>query len=133
MTIDEQIQELNNTVKCTLAPSEIHGIGVFALRDIREGEKLYTAPTEYKMYEMPYKKLKKLRPEIKKLVLERWPMAFNDVPFESPNNVGLMSFMNHSEDPNSLQDIASKDIEKGEEVTEDYRIIENYKKIFDFL
>lgn len=133
MTIDQQIKELNSEIKATLKPSEIHGIGVFALRDIKEGDKLYTAPVEYKMYEIPFERLDKLRPDIKDIVMERWPMVYHDVAFESPNNVGLMGFMNHADEPNSLQDIASQDIKRGEEITEDYRLIQDFKKIFKFL
>ena len=39
LTRSEQIMELSSTVKCKLAPSNIHGIGVFAIRDIKKGEK----------------------------------------------------------------------------------------------
>ena len=134
MTIDQQIKELNEEVKATLRTSEIHGIGVFALKDLKKNEKLYTAPTEYKMYEIPFERLDKLRPEIMDIIMERWgAMAYNDLPFESPNNVALMGFMNHNNEPNSLQDIATRDIKKGEEITEDYRLIQDYKKIFKFL
>ena len=41
MDIDQQIAELNNEEKCYIAPSLIQGIGVFALRDLKAGEKLY--------------------------------------------------------------------------------------------
>lgn len=133
MNFEDKIKELNEEVKCTLAPSKIHGIGVFALRDIKKDEKLYCAPLEYKVYEIPYKELDNLRPEIRKIIIERWPAVVSDVMFESPNNVGLMSFMNHSDTPNSDKDIATRDIKRGEEVTEDYRLIKDYKKIFTFL
>ena len=39
MDIDQQIAELNEEIRCHLKPSSIHGIGVFALRDIKKGEK----------------------------------------------------------------------------------------------
>ena len=44
MTIEEQIAELNEEVKCHIAPSPIHGIGVFTLCDVTRGEKLYCFP-----------------------------------------------------------------------------------------
>lgn len=44
MTQQEQINELNITVKCKLGLSFIHGIGVFAMRDIQKGQKCYCVP-----------------------------------------------------------------------------------------
>ena len=133
MTIEKQVRELNNEIRCTLKPSKIHGIGVFTLRDIKKGEKLYSSPDEYKMYEIPFKKLTLIRPEICKIIVERWPLVIKGYPFESPNNVRLTSFMNHSDTPNSKDDFALMNIEEGEEVTEDYRIVPNAEKIYKFL
>lgn len=39
--IDEVINHLKNNVKTELRPSPIHGIGVFAIKDIKEGENLF--------------------------------------------------------------------------------------------
>ena len=39
--IKDQIDFLNKTVKCKLGISKIHNIGVFAIRNIEKGEKLY--------------------------------------------------------------------------------------------
>lgn len=119
MTIDEQIAHLNETVKCTLKPSPIHGIGVFALRDIGKGEKLNcNRRIEPEWYEIPSERFGELRPEIAALILDRWPQPQS---FLSPNDdANLMSFMNHNSQPNSQFGIATKDIKAGEEITEDY-------------
>lgn len=133
MNIEKDIQELNEEVKCTIAPSKIHGVGVFALRDIKKGERLYTRLHDFRLYEIPYEKLDLLRPEIRQIIVERWPIVINGFSFEHPNNMNLMSFMNHSDEPNSKYDHTLKDIKKDEEVTEDYRVVPNAEKIFKFL
>lgn len=133
MNFDEQIEKLNEEVKCTLAPSPIHGIGVFALRDIKKGKKMFCFPSELVWYDVPYNQFVKLRPEIREIILAKWPSIINGSEFQSPNSAWLMSFMNHSFDNNSNEDIALRDIKKGEEVTEDYSLMPNYKKVFKFL
>ena len=133
MSIEEQIKELNDEVRCTLRPSKIHGVGVFALRDIKKGERLFTSSPGYRRYDLSFQNLDRLRPEVKQIILERWPTILQGEPFESPNNTSLMSFMNHSDTPNSKHDIALEDIYKGVEVTEDYRVVPNAEKIYKFL
>lgn len=133
MTIDEQIRVLNKEVRCTIAPSSIHGIGVFALRDIVKGEELYVRPTLYQSwYTVPYERFNELRPEIAKLISERWNVL-NGSSFKSPNDVWLVCFMNHSDTPNSDGTVALQNIAKGEEITEDYRVIQDYNKIYPFI
>ncbi len=114
-------KELNEQVKCTLASSKIHGIGVMAIRDIKKGEELHCQSFERKYIQLD--SLKGLRKEVLKLILQRWPIAEKRAPFFSPNDdARLISFMNHSNTPNydKYTDKALCGISKGEEVTEDY-------------
>ena len=61
MTTDQQIQELNETIKCTIRPSPIAGVGVFALQDIKKGERLNLIPQETRRwYSLKYEDLDKL-------------------------------------------------------------------------
>ena len=133
MTQDEQIDKLNATVKLTLAPSPIHGIGVFALRDITQGEKIH-CDAYPQVFKVPYGSIKKLFPEVREVILSRWPNIINGSVFMSPD-VRFLSFMNHSIHPNydPKTDTASKDIKKGEEVVEDYWSMENIEKVFPWL
>lgn len=121
---------LNNTMKCMIGVSPVHGVGVIAMRDIKEGEQLYTSGIMPDWYTL--ETTESLKPEIKEKLLERWPLVEQGSVFLYPD-VWLMSYMNHSATPNSKDDIAIKDIAKGEEVTEDYRSIRDYKKIYTFL
>ncbi len=116
------IEELNKTVKLTLKPSDIHGVGVFAIRDIKKGEKLYThGSPEKKLYKL--KDWKGMIPEVKALICQRWLLAERGGTFLSPHDdVWLNSFLNHSDEPNMEKqtDTAFRDIKKGEEITIDY-------------
>lgn len=134
---DEQIAELNNEVKCKIASSNIDGVGVFTMRDIKAGQRCYITPNLIpKFYNIPFGSLSKLFPEIKELVLSRWASTVNGSIFQSPNDdAGLLFFCNHSPDPNYdvVTDTALKDISKGEEVLEDYCLMENAEKVYKFL
>lgn len=139
-----EILSLIQETKCKLAPSPIHGIGVFAIRDIKQGEKLYLLPKPIlQWYQTPYSVLKArlqpVYPEIFELLMERWPSIINGSHFLAPHDMAvLLTFMNHSDEPNyqaygSERDTALKDIKKGEEVTEDYRGMENWELIYPWL
>ena len=144
MTIDEQIVQLNEEVRCTIQSSKMHGVGVFALRDIKKGERLHCqrfteipAVPFLNWLFIPHNRFNEIRSEIRSLIEERWPRVMFDRPFLSPNDdVRLLSFMNHADIPNHdpFTDCASRDIQTGEEITEDYRILgDNAKVIYPWL
>ena len=121
--IEQQIAELNETVKCTLKPSLIDGIGVFAILDIKQGEKLYCKEGLRQPMSVPFKRFMEIRPEVREIILSRYPLVKKGSLFLSPNDdARLISFLNHDSNPNydPFSDCAIRDIEKNEEVTEDY-------------
>ena len=130
---EDQIIRLNSMVKCKLAPSKIHGVGVFAITGIPKGQMLW-ANVFPQFYSLPYSHFSKLFPEVKQLLLERWPGIAGGVTmldgtrFAYPDTL-LQGYMNHSDDPNydAFLDIARRDIKKGEELTEDYRLITGWE------
>ena len=140
---DEEIIELNSQIKVTIAPSPIHGVGIFAIMDIQKGQKMYCKPeAKYadrrQWYHIPYGSLNKLFPEVRELVLRRWPSIINGSHFTSPNDCWPILWMNHSSDPEKVNydpktDTALADIKKGEEVFEDYRIMLNWEKVFPWI
>jgi len=116
--------QLNDQVKCKLAPSKVHGVGVFAIRDIKKGERLYCnlfgTPRDLVSCD-----LKDLRPEVRELVIQRWATALDGFAFLNPNlDAHLLSFMNHDEAPNydNYNDCSLSDIKRGEEIFEDYGV-----------
>lgn len=133
MTQNEQIDELNSVIKTTIGVSRINGVGVIALRDIAKGERIW-ADRLPKVYRIPYGSLSKLFPEIREEILKRWSSVINDSMFPAPCAL-LIAYMNHSDYPNySIKsDTALIDIKKGEEITEDYKLMDNWEKVFKWL
>lgn len=133
MTQEETINFLNTAVKVKLAPSKIHGIGVFAITDIPKGTKLF-ATMAPQIFHIPYGSINKLFPEVKEQILERWPNIVNNQKFAWPDTK-IDAFMNHSDDPNydPELDLTTREIKKDEEITEDYRLVPNYEKVFKWL
>ncbi len=131
--IRSAIKLLNDIVKIRLAPSQINGVGVFAMRDIKKGDKLYTDIIPHQ-FDVPYSQFKKLRPEITPILLGHFPLILSGSHFMYPVTK-FSAFLNHSDDPNydAKEDKALRDIKQGEEVTEDYKLIENWKEIFTWL
>ena len=120
MNTEEQISHLNNSVWCKIAPSPIQGVGVFSIRDIPKGTRFWSK-TSY-LYTIPLERFGEIQEEIRSLILDRWPMPKGGRSFLSPNDdMNILSFMNHSNTPNSLFWRAIRDIQKGEEITENYR------------
>ena len=137
MSQQEQILELNSTVKCRLGPSKIHGVGVFTLRDIYKDEKLYLLPNEKPhWYHIPPGSMSKLFPEVKELILSQWASIINGSRFLSPNDSCWMGlYINHDDNPNYQADVdkSLRDIKKGEEITENYRLMNNWQTAFPWL
>ncbi len=128
-----QIDLLNEIVKIRLAPSPIHGVGVFAMRDIKKGEKLYTDAVPHQL-DLPYKRFNKLDPEIREILLGHFPLILEGSHFLYPVTK-MSAYLNHSDTPNydAKEDKALRKIKKGEEVTEDYRLIKGWETIFPWL
>jgi len=138
MIFEEIINELNSTIKCRIAPSNIHGVGVFAIRNVKKGEKLYCKPLNFAtrtFYMLPYGEFCNLYPEVRELILDQFPSIINGGMFCSPNEVWLLCFMNHSENPNYdiPSDTAIRDISAGEEITEDYRSMSNIEIVYPWI
>ena len=133
MNQKEAIDKLNSEIKVRLAPSKVHGIGVFALQDLYVGEKLH-ADTMPNVYKIPYGSYSKIWPEVGDLIRERWPSVVNGEPFMMPEAL-MIAYMNHSENPNysNTTDLILKDVKKGEEVFENYKDIPNWEVAFPFL
>lgn len=111
-------QILNKEVKCLLGVSNTHGIGVFAIRDIKEGEELFKYSELYLEVDT-----EKLEPSVRKIVLDR-NVFYNKIKnvIKHPNaEVDYVVFMNHSDNPNSDGVFALRDILSGEEIMETYR------------
>ena len=128
---DEILYHLNQNIKTKLDISPIHGIGVFAIRDIMKGEELFT-PWEYEtgVYAIPNDKLS----EVPKEVLSLLDMYFinHEKDFKSFRLFKGLNLISHnisycnSAYPNesniniTTTGIAIRDIKAGEEILEWY-------------
>lgn len=130
---EKQVDELNQRVKVKVQPSSIHGVGLFALRDISKGEKLY-ANCLPAFYDLSYNHFTKLFPEVRQLLLERFPRVVEGELFAYPDSL-LQSFMNHDSNPNynNMTDTALRNIKAGEEIFEDYTSIPGWETAFPWL
>lgn len=130
---EREIKELNELVKVRLAPSKIHGVGVFALRNLKKGEKLY-ADIMPMGFLLRYTSFDKLRPEVRDILLEQFPNIVNGSHFGWPTTK-IQAFMNFSFKPNysPMTDKLLEDVPKDCEIFEDYRMILNYAKIYPWI
>src|SRR3990167_10556916 len=129
MSNEHEITRLNERVRTRIAPSKIAGVGVFAIRGIAKGQKLY-ADALPEVYSVSYANMNKLFPAVRELLLERNPLIASGEPFPYPSE-RIQAFMNHSETPSydAFRDVLLQDVCAGEEITEDYRLIPNYEKV----
>lgn len=105
-------------VETTVAKSSIHGVGLFAARDIPRGTKVWEFNELVDLAIAPGD-LDRL-PEPARSVVQR--LSY----FSAEMNAWILSadgaqYMNHADDPNVGDDTALKDIAAGEELTENYR------------
>jgi len=115
-------EQINETVLVTIKPSKIDGVGVFAVQDIKKGQKMYIRWVPMGMIQTT---LSQLKPEVRRIIEQRWPPVKDGFPFIHPHeDANHLSFMNHgySEEVNydDKLDIALKDIRAGEEILESY-------------
>lgn len=136
---EDQVNKLNEIVKVKLAPSQVHGIGVVAIRDIGKGQRLW-GDIYPQFFDLPYSHFSKLFPEVRQLLLERWPgiaggfTMLNGTRFAYPDTL-LQAYMNHSDEPNydPYLDLTLRDIKAGEEILEDYRQIDGWEEAHPWL
>lgn len=107
---------------CKIAPSTIHGVGVFTIRDVKKGERMGCRGVPNQT-SLQLDSLDGLLPEVRELIEQRWTLAKTGGVFQSPNDdARLISFMNHSNSANynHTTDEALVDIKKDTEVLENY-------------
>lgn len=132
--VDLQINTLMKWMNVKIAPSDIHGVGTFAVRDIPKGTRMFMDIMP-EIFRLPYGKLKNNMPSyIHDEITGRWPKVAQGDPFVYPD-ARYVAYCNHSDDANydAQNDVALRDIKAGEEVTEDYRKIEGWEEHYPFL
>jgi SET domain-containing protein len=108
-----------------LKPSRIHGIGVFAIRDIPKGTYVFSGDND-EMVWVKASGTNHLEKEVKKLYRDF--CVSRDGKYGCPKNFNLLTpawYLNHSKKPNMTADknydfYSTRRIKKGEELTVDY-------------
>lgn len=136
---DRATEALNESLsKLYLAPSDINGVGVFTREDIKKGEKMYASDMSA-LFDIPYTYIKRLKKPLRDDIIGMFPYVLNSKAKKPKTFMyppcPFVIYMNHSNEANfnPKEDTALRDIKAGEEITEDYRAVENYGKIYKFL
>ncbi len=131
MTKAELLLELSQETYAALKPSSVHGIGVFAIRDIPKGCKEIFSKNVGEWIKLPIADVEKL-PEHSRLMIETY-CVYDEQDYYVPDYgfkvVDMVNYLNHSSDPNlvSVNDgeyfEAIKDIPAGAELFVNYGTI----------
>jgi SET domain-containing protein len=124
------VRDLKEKVFCRLAISNIHGVGVFAIRDIPAGVDPFPGEKGFCEFdEIPVSSIMEsedITPAVKKLVIDLCPErdGVYDIPNHSLNLCGVSWYINHSTSPNCGENdgdfFTLREIKAGEELTVDY-------------
>jgi SET domain-containing protein len=122
------LKELRDNLFIMLKPSRIAGIGVFAIADIKKGQRNIFSNDKSEWLKISREEIATL-PQHSQKVVENYCL-YDDENYYVPENafkvVDLVMFLNHSDDPNiiSINDgedfEAIKDIPEGTELLIDY-------------
>ena len=115
------------TVYCRLKPSQIEGVGVFAIRDIPKGTDPFMGLTTVGSEKISAETIEILHPAIARYIKDM--CVFRDggyfIPDAGLNALDVSCYLNHSKTPNmETKDgtifVAARDIKEGEELTIHY-------------
>jgi len=138
-------ERLRDQVYCRLQPSDIHGIGVFAIKDIPLGVCPWSTPNHHYSggtVKLPINELNKLSDDTREMLLDYNLLSKSGV-FIHPKELEVFhmtQFLNGSKDPNLELDPLTdtifktiKEIKKGEELTVDYhKCLEGTGFVYNF-
>src|SRR3989344_7395146 len=128
----EFISDLENNVYCRLQKSNISGVGVFAIRNIKKGTNPFNGKRVVTYTSVPLHRIMgstDIHENVKKLMKDMYVIKANKVyaPDHGLNEVDVSYFINHSSDSPNMEERGSgfafytkRDIEAGEEVTVAY-------------
>ena len=128
---DKLLQQLHYHTFAVLKPSSLHGIGVFAITSIKQGERKIFSDHESEWIEVSKEEVDSLPKHSRDLVENH--CLFNDTHYYIPEYgfkiFDLAVYLNHADQPNliSINDgeffEAVRDIDAGEELLIDYGTI----------
>ena len=140
MAVDKAriLKHLQTEVYCRLGISPVHGIGVFAIKDIPKGAKPLVSLIKIKEFSFSKKEINKLPTSVKKEVRMFCYYEKDEylIPSIGLNAMNMAFYMNHSKTPNvkylkSNDIVALRKIKANEELFFDYDLAFNEVHHFD--
>lgn len=136
--LKERLHEhLRNEVYCKLGVSKIHGVGVFALRDIPKGTKPLKSMVTHKEKKFSRTELKDVPGSVRKHLADFCLVESGRVfvPQIGMNAVNISTYLNHSKTPNLFFNKAGElealsDVSRGDEMTIDYDLSFGEEHVF---
>lgn len=129
--IKKLVSDLESNVYCRLKPSKIQGIGVFAIKEIPKGAKIFKTSRKIKFIGIAPEiilKNRKISQAVKKMAKDFFVISDKKLylPNCSLNEIDISFYVNHSEKPNAIAKngenfFAVRRIRKGEEITANYK------------
>jgi hypothetical protein len=116
--------------------SSSNGVGVFAIRDIPKGTRLFAGDTGETILVSAEEVETIAEPEIRRMYIDFCPLidGFYVAPADF-NQITMGWFLNHSAEPNvaviqDLQFVASRFIARGEELVTDYTTYSHHASVY---
>lgn len=136
MTKKQLIKHLQENIYCRIRPSKIHGVGVFAIKNIPKGTNIFKGSCNHKLISLTEKDIKTLNPEVKKIIKDFFISRNGkvSVPTCALNGIDISYYLNYSKTPNIKAStngellVSKRNIKKNEELTIDYE--KDYKEKF---
>jgi hypothetical protein len=124
---------LSNYIITDIAPSPIHGIGTFALRDLNVGETLFTTwKGDSRIYTMERWEFAKLPHYVKRIIFKSyenkpeydviWFRLFTDCYFDLANPIVYTNTAGNHGNIDSVTKMVIKPIKAGEEILGTYNL-----------
>lgn len=132
MTKEELLSDLRNTY-IALRPSSVHGIGVFAIRDIPKGCRDMFSRESGEWIKVPIKEIDAL-PDASRDLVETYCVFDDDyywVPDHGFKKVDLVNYLNHSDKPNVVSINDGEFFEAITDIPVGQELFVNYKEIVD--
>jgi len=133
MTREELLKELSEETFITLKPSPVHGIGVFALRDIPKGCKTLFSKNVGDWIKVPISDIEKL-PDHSRNLVETYCL-YDETNYYLPDYgfkvMDLVNYLNHSSTPNVISVNEGEYFESLREISAGEELLVNYGEIVD--
>jgi SET domain-containing protein len=133
MTKEELLKELSQETYVALKSSPVHGIGVFAIRDIPKGCRTIFSKNENNWIKLPIEEVEKL-PEHSRNLVETYCL-FDETDYYVPDYgfklMDLVNYLNHSSTPNVVSANEGEYFEALTDIPAGAELLVNYGEITD--